>query len=269
VKIARILRNGKPAFGLLEGGFIRICAGAATLEEVIGGRWEQSDWTTAESAQYLTPVPATGKIICVGLNYRDHAAEVGHAVPDYPPVFLRAASSLLAHRRPMLLPLASMELDGEAELAVIIGKSAKHVTKARALDYVAGYTCFNDATVRDFQRRSSQWTMGKNFDRTGALGPLIVTPDELPPGASGLRICLRVNGEIRQDSNTAEMVFDVATLISLLSEVMTLEPGDVIATGTPAGVGYARKPPRFLKPGDVCEVEIEGIGRLINTFTDE
>lgn len=262
MKIARILRNGVPAFGVVEGGTIRLCAGASTLQEVIGGYWGHSDSTNAEGAHYLTPVPATGKIIGVGLNYR----QGGDAVSDAPAIFLRVGTSLVEHRRPLSVPLASMQLDGEAHLAVIIGKTAKHVTKARALDYIAGYSCFNDGSLRDYQRQSSQWTLGKNFDRTGAFGPLIVTADELPPGASGLRICLRVNGEVWQDSNTAEMVFDVATLVSLLSEVMTLQPGDVIATGTP---GYASTPPRFLKPGDICEVEIEGIGKLINTFTDE
>ena len=147
----------------------------------------------------------------------------------------------------------------------MIGKTATNVSAANALDYIAGYCCFNDGSVRNYQRKSTQWTMGKNFDATGGFGPDLVTPDEIPAGASGLRLISRLNGQIMQDSNTADMIFDVATLIAILSEGMTLEPGDVIATGTPSGVGYARTPPVFMKPGDVCEIEIEGIGVLSNT----
>jgi 2-keto-4-pentenoate hydratase/2-oxohepta-3-ene-1,7-dioic acid hydratase in catechol pathway len=212
----------------------------------------------------LTPVPRPGKVICVGLNYRAHAQEGGNPIPDYPAVFLRGATSLLDPGAAMTYPKYSDKLDFEAELAVIVGKSAADVG-TRALDYVAGYSCFNDGTVRDYQRRSSQWTAGKNFDRTGGFGPEMVTPDELPPGASGLRIVSRLNGEIMQESNTSDMIFDVSTLVAILSEAMTLEPGDVIATGTPAGVGYARSPPVFMRPGDRIEVEIEQIGRLVNT----
>jgi 2-keto-4-pentenoate hydratase/2-oxohepta-3-ene-1,7-dioic acid hydratase in catechol pathway len=166
----------------------------------------------------------------------------------------------------MIYPECSDKLDYEAELAVVIGRTATNVGAA-ALDYVAGYACFNDGSVRDYQRKSTQWTMGKNFDCTGGFGPELVTPDELPAGASGLRILARVNGEVRQDSNTSDMIFDVATLIATLSEAMTLEPGDVIATGTPSGVGYARKPPVFLHPGDCCEIEIESIGTLSNKIS--
>ena len=165
----------------------------------------------------------------------------------------------------MIYPECSDKLDYEAELAVIIGKTATHVSAAQALDHVAGYSCFNDGSVRDYQRKSTQWTMGKNFDATGGFGPELVTPDELPAGASGLRLVSRLNGQIMQDSDTADMIFDVATLIATLSEAMTLEPGDVIATGTPSGVGYARTPPVYMRPGDVCEVEIEHIGILTNT----
>ena len=164
----------------------------------------------------------------------------------------------------MIYPECSDKLDYEAELAVVIGKTAKNV-KERALAYVAGYSCFNDGTVRDYQRKSSQWTVGKNFDGTGAFGPELVTPDELPVAASGLRIMARLNGETVQESNTSDMIFDVTTLIALLSEAMTLEPGDVIATGTPSGVGYARTPPLFMRPDDRIEVEIESIGTLVST----
>jgi 2-keto-4-pentenoate hydratase/2-oxohepta-3-ene-1,7-dioic acid hydratase in catechol pathway len=212
----------------------------------------------------LAPVPRPGKTICIGLNYRAHAIEGGNPIPDYPAVFLRVATSLLGPREAMIYPEVSDQLDYEAELAVVIGKSATNVSAADALDHVAGYSCFNDGSVRNYQRLSSQWTMGKNFDKTGGFGPELVTPDELPAGGAPLRIVSRLNGEIMQDSNTSDMIFDVPTLISTLSQAMTLEPGDVIATGTPSGVGYARKPPVFMKPGDVCEIEIEGIGTLSN-----
>lgn len=211
----------------------------------------------------LPPVPRPGKVICVGLNYRKHAEEGGNPVPDYPTLFLRGATSLAAPGGPMAFPAISDKLDWEAELAIVIGKTARNVG-ADALDHVAGYSCFNDGTVRDYQRKTSQWTIGKNFDGTGGFGPELVTPDELPVGAGGLRITTRVNGTLMQDSNTGDMIFDAATLVRTLSQAMTLEPGDVIAAGTPAGVGYARTPPVFLRPGDVCEVEIEGIGALRN-----
>ena len=211
------------------------------------------------------PVPRPGKIICIGLNYRAHAIEGGNAIPDYPAVFMRGPTSLLSPGGAMIYPECSDKLDYEAELAVIIGKTATNVSVADALGFVAGYSCFNDGSVRDYQRKSTQWTMGKNFDGTGGFGPDLVTSDELPAGASGLRLVARLNGEIMQDSNTADMIFNVATLVSTLSQAMTLEPGDVIATGTPSGVGYARTPPVFMKPGDVCEIEIEGIGTLTNT----
>ena len=211
----------------------------------------------------LAPVPRPGKVICIGLNYRAHAVEGGNPIPDYPAVFLRGATSLVGPQAEMILPTCSDKFDYEAELAIIIGKTATNVG-ADALDYVAGYACFNDGSVRDYQRKSSQWTMGKNFDRTGGFGPELVTPDELPAGASGLRIVSRLNGQVMQDGNTDDMIFGTAALVATLSEAMTLEPGDVIATGTPAGVGYARKPPVFLRAGDRIEVEIERIGILTN-----
>jgi 2-keto-4-pentenoate hydratase/2-oxohepta-3-ene-1,7-dioic acid hydratase in catechol pathway len=221
------------------------------------------------SLKLLPPVPAPGKIICIGLNYALHAKEGGNAIPDYPAIFMRGRTSLCAPNAPMLRPRASDKLDYEAELAFVVGRTARHVTEADALSHVAGYACFNEGSVRDFQRKSTQWTVGKNFDRTGAFGPELVTADELPPGASGLRIATRLNGETMQDSTTADMIFSVAQLVKILSEAMTLEPGDVVATGTPSGVGYARKPPRLLAPGDVVEVEIEGIGVLRNTVEQE
>ena len=210
------------------------------------------------------PVPDPGKIICIGLNYVDHAKEGGNPIPDYPAVFLRTRSSLVAHGQPLVRPLCSDKFDYEAELAIVIGKPARGVSEAEALSCVFGYSCFNDGSIRDYQRKSTQWTMGKNFDGTGPFGPDIVSADELPIGAVGLRVVSRLNGQTMQNGNTADMIFPVARTVALMSEVMTLEPGDVIITGTPAGVGYARKPPVFLRPGDVCEIEIEGVGTLSN-----
>ncbi len=218
----------------------------------------------------LMPIARPGKVICIGLNYALHAKEGGNPIPDYPAVFLRVQSSLVGPDQPMLRPAgASTKLDYEAELAVVIGSRARCVAEAEALAHVGAYSLFNDGSVRDYQRKSTQWTMGKNFDATGAFGPELVTPDELPEGAAPLRITSRVDGQTVQDSTTGDMIFPVARCIAILSEVMTLEPGDVIATGTPSGVGYARKPPLFLAPGMTVEVEVEGIGVLRNTVADD
>jgi len=219
--------------------------------------------------RYAPLIPAPGKLICMGLNYADHAAEGGHAKPDYPSFFLRANSSLLGQGEAIIRPRQSHQLDYEAELAVIIGHRARHLRSDQALDCVAGYSLFNDASIRDFQRKTSQWTIGKNFDATGPFGPWLVTCDELPPGAAGLRIQSRLNGQVMQDANTKDFLFDVREALVIISACMTLEPGDVIITGTPAGVGYARKPPVFMKAGDVCEIEVEGIGVLSNPIIDD
>ncbi|ONG46619.1 5-oxopent-3-ene-1,2,5-tricarboxylate decarboxylase [Pseudoroseomonas deserti] len=222
-----------------------------------------------EGVKRLPAVPRPGKIICIGLNYVEHAKEGNNPIPDYPAVFLRGAASLAAHGSALLRPKASHKFDYEAELAIVIGRRARHLTEANALDCVAGYTCMNEGSLRDFQRKSTQWSMGKNFDRSGGLGPEIVTPDELPQGPNALRISSRINGRTLQDSNTADMIFSVPRILTILTEVMTLEPGDVIATGTPSGVGYPRQPPIFMQPGDMVEIEIEGIGILSNTVEDE
>jgi acylpyruvate hydrolase len=217
-----------------------------------------------DAVRILPPVPKPPKIICVGLNYDDHLEESGLKKPVYPELFARFATSLVAHHEPILRPHESAELDYEAELAVVIGREGRRIGRARALDHVAGYSLFNDATIRDFQLRTPQWTMGKNFDATGAFGPWLVTPDDLPPGAHGLRIQGRLNGRVMQDSRTDQLIFNVSTLIEMISVGMSLEPGDVIITGTPGGVGIARKPPVFMQPEDIFEVEIEGIGVLRN-----
>ena len=215
------------------------------------------------------PIATPGKIVCLGLNYVEHAAEGGYDIPDYPAFFLRAATSLIPAEAPMIRPYASDTLDYEAELMVVIGRGGRHICDAEALSHVLGYTTFNDGSVREYQHKTQQWTAGKNFDATGAVGPLLVTADALAPGAAGLRVATRLNGVTVQDSNTEKMIFPVARTIAILSEIMTLEPGDLIAMGTPSGVGHARKPPLWMKDGDVIEVEIEGIGLCRNPIVDE
>lgn len=223
----------------------------------------------ADAIEFLPPIKNPTKILCVGLNYVDHSTETGFEPPKYPTIFARFSSSLLGHQAPIIRPKVSKKLDFEGELAVVIGKAGKNISKDNALDHVFGYSIFNDASLRDYQIKSPQWTMGKNFDSTGAFGPCLVTKDELPAGCKGLKLETRLNGEIMQQANTNDMIFDVATLIYLISEVMTLNVGDVIVTGTPAGIGWARKPSVFMKQGDMCEIEIEKMGMLINKISDE
>lgn len=207
------------------------------------------------------PVANPGTIICLGLNYTDHIKEGGYEIPEYPALFMRGRNSIMAAGAPLVRPACSDMLDYEAELMLIVGKGGRHISEADALDHVFGYTVFNDGSVRDYQRKTHQWTPGKNFDSTGAIGPFVVTPDEVPAGASGLKIESRVGSEILQSSNTSNMIWSVAQTIATISEYTTLEPGDLIAMGTPPGVGHAKKPnPRWLVPGEVVDIEIEGIG---------
>ena len=224
---------------------------------------------SAEGLTYHPTIWNPGKIICVGLNYAAHAAEAQSdtsTVQDYPSLFLRVTTTLVGHEQALVVPKASSNLDYEAEMVAVIGKSGSSVSKADALEHVAGYSVFNEGSVRDYQFKSSQWTSGKNFDATGGFGPDFVTADEVPAGGKGLRIQTRLNGETMQDANTATMIFDIPTLIEIITEVMTLHPGDVIVTGTPEGVGFARTPPVWMKPGDVCEIDLEGVGVLRNTI---
>lgn len=215
------------------------------------------------------PVAKPGKIMCLGLNYVDHIKEGGYAIPDYPALFMRSTTSLMPAGAPMIRPSCSEQLDYEVELMVIIGQGGKHISEAQALSHVFGYTPFNDGSVRDYQRKTHQWTPGKNFDATGAIGPVVVTPDELPAGAAGLKVQTRVGAELLQNSNTSDMLWSVAAVIASISEFATLEAGDLIAMGTPPGVGHARKPPRWLRPGEVVEIEIEGIGICANPVIAE
>lgn len=216
-----------------------------------------------EKVETLPPL-IPEKIICVGLNYADHAAEANMQVPETPTLFSRFSSSLIGAGAPIGLPRVSSALDYEGELVAVVGRGGRYIDEDGALDHIAGYSMFNDASLRDYQTRTTQWMIGKNFDATGAFGPLLVTADELPAGASGLRIQTRLNGETVQDSNTDQLIFNVAKLVAAISEAITLVPGDLIVTGTPSGVGNARVPRLFMKDGDVCEVEIERIGVLRN-----
>jgi 2-keto-4-pentenoate hydratase/2-oxohepta-3-ene-1,7-dioic acid hydratase in catechol pathway len=218
-----------------------------------------------EAVHLMAPVPVPGKVPCIGLNYRDHAAEQGVEPPKTPIVFSKFSTAIVGPEVPIRLGTAQ-KVDWEAELAVVIGRRAKGVKRADAYDYVLGYACFNDVSARDFQFADGQWQRGKSGDTHGPFGPYVATADEVrDPHA--LRIALRVNGATMQDSTTGQMIFGVPELVEWLSENITLEPGDVIATGTPPGVGFARKPSVYLKAGDVVEVEIEGLGILRNPVT--
>ena len=250
---ADVLRAGAPLMDAL-----------ARLANTAGHRVRRAD------VRLLPPTMRPGKTVCLGLNYVSHATEVGVAArPDYPTVFFRAPTSFVGPNDPIILPRISSAFDWEGEMVAFIGKSGRHISMDAALDHVAGYSVFNDGSIRDYQLRTSQWTVGKNFDGTGAFGPEFVTADEVPGGGGGLSIQTRLNGEIMQNANTSEMIFGVAETIFLLSQCFTLEVGDILVMGTPSGVGNARDPKIFMRAGDVCEVEIENIGLLRNTVVAE
>jgi len=218
---------------------------------------------SSKDAYWFAPVPRPGKLICIGLNYRDHAAESNMPIPERPVIFSKFPTCVIAPGEPVVIPSTSHQVDYEAELAVVIGRRAKNVKASRAIDYVLGYTAFNDVSARDFQFADGQWQRGKSCDTFAPMGQTIVTTDEITDPHK-LSIKLVLNGQTMQDSNTDQLIFGVPELIEFLTESITLEPGDVIATGTPPGVGFARKPPVFLKSGDQMEVLIEGIGGLGN-----
>ncbi len=280
MRFTTYLQDGQPCLGVLDGESQVLALAADLRAELTAGHDLQAAGRVALASAAprlplasltLAPlVPEPGKVICLGLNYFDHAKEGGRDKPEYPWFFYRGKSSLMGHGAPGILPKVSEKFDYEAELALVIGRAVpRHTSQADALQYVFGYTCFNDMSVRDYQKRTPQWTIGKNFDGTGGFGPVLVTADELAPGATGLRIQSRLNGQVMQDANTTDMIWGVAETISLLSACMTLEPGDVIVMGTPAGVGQARTPPVWMKDGDTIEIEIERIGTLVNPIRKE
>ena len=275
---------GPRVAGVREGGYVDLQAAdrrlPASLKELLALGSEGLALATAAmdrgalidpaTVKLLPPVPDPEKVICVGLNYADHARESGVAPPEEPVLFNKFPSALAAHGQPIVLPRESGEVDYEAELVVIIGRGGRHIAQKDAFDHVAGYCPGHDVSARDWQlhKPGKQWLLGKTFDTFAPCGPALVTRDEVPdPGK--LRIRLRLNGETMQDSNTAQFIFPVEELVAYVSQVCTLEPGDLIYTGTPPGVGFARKPPVFLKPGDVAEVEIEGLGILRNPVVAE
>jgi len=224
------------------------------------------------SLTFGLPVARPRKIVCLGLNYLDHVKEGPQRdnIPKFPSIFFRVLSSMAPHLQPLMRPQASIQFDYEAEMVAVVGRRAKHLTLDNAVDCIAGYSCANEGSIREFQRHTTQWGMGKNFDRTGGFGPWVVSADELPRGGKGLKIQSRLNGKVMQSDNTDNMMFPLAETLVYLTKGMTLEPGDVILTGTPSGVGHARKPePVWMKAGDVCEVEVEGVGTLRNPIEDE
>lgn len=282
MRLASLTVAGRPVLAAQRAGrYVDLGAQDPSLGDEVGAllasgpdwreRAERALTTASEVAEHrFRPViPRPPKLLCLGLNDVDHAAEAGLPVPEVPTVFARVASSLIGHLEPMIRPVESDKLDYEVELAVVIGAGGRRIPEDSALEHVAGYTVFNDGTLRDVQLRTPQWTLGKNFHGTGALGPDLVTSDELPPGAVGLALRTEVGDERLQDGDTSRFVFNVARTIALLSEVMALEPGDVIAMGTPSGIGFARKPPRYLVPGEICRTSIERIGLLVNPIVDD
>jgi 2-keto-4-pentenoate hydratase/2-oxohepta-3-ene-1,7-dioic acid hydratase in catechol pathway len=239
--------------------------GLRKAEEVVAT--ERADHAL-DAIAFAPVIPDPGKIICVGLNYRDHVAETGRTVTEKPALFARFPTSQVGHLRPIIRPRVSEQFDYEGELAVVIGRPGRHIGRADALAHVAGYACYNEGSIRDWQRHTSQFLAGKTFDCSGAFGPWLVTSDEIPdPGK--LTLQTRLNGEIVQNTTTDLMIGDVPDLIVYCSTIMTLMPGDVIVTGTPGGVGLKRTPPLFMKPGDTVEVEISGIGVLCNPVAAE
>ena len=283
MRFVTIQRDGDTEPGvLLDGRAIPIQgAGFASVLEVIAGgadaqaqvrRWiagpTSSHGLDPAVLTFAAPIPRPPKLICIGLNYRDHAAESKLAIPEVPTMFAKFPTAVIGPGQPIVLPKNSTKPDYEAEFAVVIGRRGRHVAEDDWRDYVFGYTILNDVSARDFQMATSQWMIGKTFDTFAPFGPAIVTADEIAD-PHNLRISLTLNGETMQDSSTGNLIFKLPQLIAYLSSVFTLEPGDVIATGTPAGVGFARKPPRWLRPGDEVRIQIEGLGELVNPVVAE
>ena len=217
---------------------------------------------------WLPVIPNPGKIICVGLNYQDHVVETGRDNTEQPAIFLRVAESQVGHKQPIVRPRESKNLDFEAEIALIVGSAGRRISQQDSWSHIAGYSCYNDGSVRDWQRHTVQWTAGKNFARTGGFGPWMVSADEIPPG-SKMTLSCRLNGERMQHATTEQMIFKIPKIIEYVSTWTTLEPGDVLVTGTPGGVGARRNPPVWMKPGDKVEIEIDKVGVLENSIEED
>jgi 2-keto-4-pentenoate hydratase/2-oxohepta-3-ene-1,7-dioic acid hydratase in catechol pathway len=276
-------KAGRPALGAKVGSeLVNLTAAGlpSTLDELL--RQGNTGLAAARNAlanaterlpvkgvQFLPPVLSPLKAFAIALNFIDHATESKFEPPKFPVIFHRYPSSWVAHGEPLVRPKISHQFDYEAEIVAVIGKAGRYIEKDQALSHVAGYSLFNDGSIRDHQFRSNQWMMGKNFDSSGSFGPEFVTADELPLGAAGLQLQCRLNGKVMQNANTRDMIFDIATLVAACSEAMKLAPGDIIIAGTPSGVGLARNPQVWMKQGDVCEVELEGVGVLSNPIVDE
>ena len=287
MRIAGILRDGKAVLGVRRGEqYVDLSVAAPTLPRSLRALLEAGPHTLADvadaakrapssacvdvaNAHLLPPITDAQKYICLGLNYVDHAAESPYDKPSYPVLFTRFPTSFVGSGVPLERSIHSSQFDYEGELVAVIGKTARNVSKADALDYVAGYSIFNDGSYRDYQFKTHQWTVGKNFDNSGSFGPEFVTADELPPGARGLRLQTLLNGAVMQDATTDDMIFDVVTTIETITEVITLVPGDVLIMGTPAGVGFARKPPVWIQAGDHVDIVIDKIGKLTNPVVAE
>ena len=277
---ASFVVDGRVTFGVGEDGAIREASDgfrarfvdlqsvleAGALQELAsdsgGSRWAIGD------VRFLPTIPNPRKILCIGANYRPHVEEMGRSVPDYPMMFTRFSNSLVGHGEPLLKPFASKQFDFEGEIAVVIGRAARHVSRDEALEYIAGYCPFMDGSIRDWQKHTSQFTGGKNFFHSGSMGPYLVAAEEIPDPTT-LEITTRIDGEVMQQGSMADLIFDVPALIEYCSTFTELLPGDVLATGTPEGVGAARTPPRWLNDGDRLEIEVCGMPILSNPVHDE
>ena len=282
MKLLSFRRNGADGYGaVVEGGVVDLGArvgdrwptlDAAVQEDALAHLREASAGAAPdfplEDVEFLPPIANPSRIVCVGLNYKTHIEETGRSLPEYPTLFVRHPDSHVGHQQPMIRPKVSDKYDFEGELALVVGRAGRHISKADALDYVAGYSCYNDGSIRDFQAHTTQFTAGKNFWRSGAFGPWLVTADEIPD-PSALTLETRLNGQVMQHAPTSDLLFDIPYLIEYVSSISPLRPGDVISTGTTGGVGKARKPPVFMKAGDVIEVELSSIGVLSNPIEDE
>jgi 2-keto-4-pentenoate hydratase/2-oxohepta-3-ene-1,7-dioic acid hydratase in catechol pathway len=279
LRLASFQSAGRAGYGLvLESGIVDLrprLEATPDLRSLLAGGVERASAFLSErpdlgldAVAWRAVIPEPSQIYCIGLNYRAHAAEVSRPVGDRPVVFVRVAASQTGHGAPIIRPRVSRQLDYEGELAVIIGRAGRHITQADALDHIAGYSIYNDASVRDWQRHTTQYTPGKNFPATGAFGPWMVTSDEIIDPAR-LELTTRLNGEVVQHTSTSDMIFSIPEIVAYLSTFSELRPGDVIITGTPSGVGSMRDPPLWLAPGDIVEVEIPGIGTLMNSVADE